>query len=440
MQRKTDRKNLQGEGTRIRILEETMRLVASHGYAGTNLTMVRRASGVSASSIYWHFSDKGHLFAAALEHAYRTQARTLPDWLDTPAGALRREDLYAELIRSPSPDSSMDYWRLGLQLAVARPQAEILARDRFLQIRHESIGWLAQWWERTLPEQMEQKAVAAILLGQVTVGIRESDFLKLHGAGQLDPHRLNMLIAACLDEVAHRVVELSGERRLDAVPAPEAKVRKAALGGGREAFLLAAMEVIMEFGYDGVTIVRVCEKAGLPASSLYWFFKDKDELLATVIGNACRGWEAIRHLAEPKPADGDWSSIIHAHILPTLGSTADGGGVLALGLLLLLQRADEVYEGRRELEFVVQDAYEMTRQWFRQMISSSADDADDAGTGDRAVYLTECFFRLIESSLLNRHIEGRLWDPALLADLISTALYRVAVQVQDGSAVLNLRS
>lgn len=437
MQRKTDRKNLQGEETRIRILEETMRLLASHGYAGTNLTMVRKASGVSASSIYWHFADKGHLIAAALEHAYRAQAQTLPNWLDTPPGAVRREDLYAELIRSPKPGSSMDYWRLGLQLAVARPQAEILARDRFLQIRRESTEWLGQWWERTLPEQMEQKAIASILLGQLTVGIRESDFLKLHGTGQLEPHRLNMLIAACLDEVAHRVVELAGEQRLDAVPAPVAKAQITAAGGGREAFLLAAKEVIMEFGYDGVTIARVCEKAELPASSLYWFFKDKDELLATVIANACRGWESIRHLAEPKPADGDWSKIVQAHILPTLGSAANGGGVLALGLLLLLQRADEVYEGRRDMELVVQDAYEMTVLWFRQMFSPAP---EDEASADLAMYLTECFFRLIESSLLNRQIEERPWDPALLADLISTAVYRVASKAQDGSAILDPKS
>lgn len=436
MQRKTDRKNLQGEETRVRILEEAMRLVAAHGYAGTNLTMVRKASGVSASSIYWHFSDKEQLIAAALDHSYRKQAQSLPNWLDTAPGPERAQDLYTELERSPDSGSAMEYWRIGLQLAFSRPQTEILARNQFLQIRQESIEWLARWWERTLPEEMGQKRLAATLLGQFTVGIRESDFLNLHETGQLERRRLTMLIAECLDEFAHSVVEHAAVQQLDTVPMTVAKVPQTDQRGSREAFLLAAKNVIMEFGYDGVTIARVCEKAELPASSLYWFFKDKDELLATVIDDACSGWELVRDLTSPKPADGDWSKTLYRYIKPALDNNEAGGGVLALSLMLLLQPADEASTGRRKLELVVQDAYEMTVKWFQQMLLVESADPDSA---DCARYLTECYFRLLESALLNRQIDERLWDPALLAELISTALYRVARKAQDGSAILDLR-
>ncbi len=433
MQRKTGRRNLQGEETRIRIMEETIRLVASHGYAGTNLTMVRKASGVSASSVYWHFSGKEQLIAAALEHAYRAQAQTLPNWLDTPPGNRRSEDLYSELRRAPQAKSSMDYWRIGLQLAVSHPQAEILARDRFLQIRRESVRWLARWWERTLPDAMEQKSVASILLGQLTVGILESDFLKFHNTRELDPVRLTRLIAGCLDEIAQRVVHIAADQRLDEVTAPAAKAKVVAGGGSREAFLLAAKEVIMEFGYDGVTVVRVCEKAGLPASSLYWFFKDKEELIATVIEDACRRWESVRHMSQAKPVEDDWSKIVQSYIVPTLDSTATSGGVLALGISILLHRSDEMHSGRSEMERVVDEAYESTVLWFRQMLSPMPDDTD---TADFARYLTECYFRLLESALLSRRIEEQNWDPELLADLISTALYRVATRTQADSVIL----
>lgn len=411
-----------------------MRLVINHGYAGTTLAMVRRATGVSASSIYWHFANKESLIAAALEHAYRAQASRLPNWLDTPPSPVRRDDLYTELIRSPSAGVSMEYWRVGLQLAVSRPQEPILARDRFLQIRRESVEWLAQWWERTLPAEMEQKDLASILLGQLTVGIRECEVLDLYELRRLEAEPLNQLIAACLDEVAVRAVEISAERRLDALPMVKEQPSEATAEGSQEVFVRAAKAVIMELGYDGVTIARVCEKAGLPASSLYWFFKDKDELIATVIDEACQGWASTRQLSHLRPADGDWSVLNRNYILAALDGSP-GGGVLALGLLLLLQRSDQVYAGRKELELVMQDAFEVTVLWFREMFSPMSKEHERA---DLARYFTECFFRLLESSLLNKQIEGRVWDPEILADLISTALYRVAHKVQDGTAVLDL--
>ena len=411
-----------------------MRLMISHGYAGTTLAMVRRATGVSASSIYWHFANKESLIAAALEHAYRTQASRLPNWLDTPPSQVRRDDLYAELIRSPAAGVDMEYWRVGLQLAVARPHEPIPARDRFLQIRRESVEWLAQWWRRTLPADMEQKDLASILMGQLTVGIRECEVLDLYELRRLDAEPLNKLIAACLDEIAVRIVEIAAERPLDTHPVVKDQPFETTSEGSRELFVRATKDVIMELGYDGVTIVRVCEKAGLPASSLYWFFKDKDELIATVIEEACQGWASIRQNSHLRPVDGDWSVLTRRHILPALDGSA-GGGVLALGLLLLLQRSDQVYAGRQELELVMQDGFEVTVLWFREMLSPMLEEPKQE---DLARYFAECFFRLLESSLLSKQVEDQLWDPALLADLISTALYRVAGKVQDGTTVLDL--
>src|SRR3712207_7163102 len=44
----------------------------------------------------------------------------------------------------------------------------------------------------------------------------------------------------------------------------------------------AAAEIAAEHGYAGTTIARITERSGLPASSVYWFFEDKDDLLAAV--------------------------------------------------------------------------------------------------------------------------------------------------------------
>nr|WP_269439126.1 TetR/AcrR family transcriptional regulator [Arthrobacter sp. zg-Y820] len=430
---------MQGEQTRTRILEETMHLTARYGYDGTKLAMVRKATGLSASSIYWHFANKDQLIAAALEQAFTVQSQSLPNWLESSPGESRRADLYSNILQLPRLDSKMDYWRFGLQLTVVHPPVASPARDRFLQIRRESTDWLARWWERTLPEQMEQRKAAALLLGRCTLAIRDSEFIQRHGSRQLDGGRVTWLISACLDIMADLTVELAPDRRLDAVfepvpPVYEPVPSAAAAGaeGGREAFLRAAEETIAEFGYDGVTVARVCEKAALPASSLYWSFKDKDALIATVIDNARRGWETARPNLQPRPADGDWSVILRGFFLRALEGRAAETRIRRLGLLLMLQPAVGPEGSSQRLEPVLQSMQSMTGEWLRSVLSPELAEEPRAELAD---YLSECIFRILDGLMLSRQIDGSHWDPEVLAELTSTALYRVAALVQGGDTI-----
>lgn len=434
MQRKTDRKNAQGDKTRTRILEEAMYLAVRHGYEGTKLSMIRKATGFSASSIYWHFSDKDQLFAAALERAFELQSQSIPNWLNSPPGESRTADLYSNILLFPRVDDTMAYWRFGLQIAVIRPQVVSPARARFLQIRRESTQWLGQWWERSLPEDLDQRRAAALLLGRMTIAIRDSEFIERHGAGELDGDRVTWMIAACLNAVAERVVELAPNHRFDAVSPAPAPARMPAVQGSeestREVFLRAAEDTIVEFGFDGVTVARVCEKAGLPASSLYWSFKDKDDLMATVVDNACRGWEKAKPEMQPRPADGDWSVVLKRLLMDTLEGFTARTRIRRLGLLLLLRPVTGADAGKQRLEPVLQSMQSMTDDWFRSVL---APELDEESRAELAAYLSECLFRILDGLMLSRQIDEGPWDPELLADLTSTALHRVAALVQDGN-------
>ena len=61
------------------------------------------------------------------------------------------------------------------------------------------------------------------------------------------------------------------------------------------AILDAATEIAAERGYEGTSIALVSKKCGLPASSIYWHFKDKDDLIAAVIersfGSGLSAWQ-----------------------------------------------------------------------------------------------------------------------------------------------------
>src|SRR6201991_2003753 len=58
----------------------------------------------------------------------------------------------------------------------------------------------------------------------------------------------------------------------------------------RERILDAATEIAAERGYEGTSIGAVSAKCGLPASSIYWHFKDKDDLIAAVIERSFGSW------------------------------------------------------------------------------------------------------------------------------------------------------
>lgn len=53
--------------------------------------------------------------------------------------------------------------------------------------------------------------------------------------------------------------------------------------GSREAWLDAAHEVLLDSGVDSVRIMPLAKKLGLSRTSFYWFFTDREELLAGLL-------------------------------------------------------------------------------------------------------------------------------------------------------------
>lgn len=49
--------------SRQAILEAAARIMATKGFSGTSISMICKAAGCPASSLYWHFASKENLFA-----------------------------------------------------------------------------------------------------------------------------------------------------------------------------------------------------------------------------------------------------------------------------------------------------------------------------------------------------------------------------------------
>lgn len=69
--------------TRRRVLDAAAELFATHGFAGTSISAIRKASGVLPSSIYWEFGSKQGILAAVLEESAHR-------WLDQAAHSARQ--------------------------------------------------------------------------------------------------------------------------------------------------------------------------------------------------------------------------------------------------------------------------------------------------------------------------------------------------------------
>ena len=121
----------------------------------------------------------------------------------------------------------------------------------------------------------------------------------------------------------------------------------------RARILDAATEIAAERGYEGTSIAAVSAKCGLPASSIYWHFKDKDDLIAAVIERSFENWLHVWNL----PTDVVGRDRLVDVAVGTAKAVLDSPDFLRLGLMLALERrpveprAREMFVGVRDQAF-----------------------------------------------------------------------------------------
>ncbi|NEB03486.1 TetR/AcrR family transcriptional regulator [Streptomyces sp. SID13726] len=123
-------------------------------------------------------------------------------------------------------------------------------------------------------------------------------------------------------------------------------VRKKRANGveSRQRILDATVEIAGERGYEGTSIAAVSAKCGLPASSIYWHFKDKDDLIAAVIERSFETWLAAVDL--PGKETGTPLARVTAMAADIARSLVAAPDFLRLGLMLALERRPTEPRGR----------------------------------------------------------------------------------------------
>jgi AcrR family transcriptional regulator len=313
---------------------------------------------------------------------------------------------------------------MGLMIALETgPAVGERPRERFLAVRAAALRRISAWWEQSLATEDAGDDAARAghtqTLALLTLVAMDGLFLAHQSDADEDLQPPVRVLAVGLDAVAHHLVSGASLPRSGRAPAPAPHLVDADPDSGRSKLLRAAAEVAAESGYDGASISRICERAGLPASSLYWHFKDKDELLADVIEYSYQQWYVAQPSWRPPAPGTTWQQALLDHYSVTLRSLAERPLFLRMGhLLLLLQRADPP-AARARFIAVRRQARLVTQQWYADVLGADADPGLPAAMSLLSIALFDGLF-------MSNQLDVPTWDVELFDELLVTMLAAVA--------------
>jgi AcrR family transcriptional regulator len=201
------------------------------------------------------------------------------------------------------------------------------------------------------------------------------------------------------------------------------KRRKRADGElSRERILDAATEISAERGYEGTSIALVSAKCGLPASSIYWHFKDKDDLIAAVIERSFAGWLTAWQL----PGEGGGSDRMAGLAMQIAKALLDSPDFIRLGLMLALERRP--VEPRARAMFI------QTRVLVSNELTNTLRELTPGLTDAHIHQLVTYAIAGADGLFIAKEIDGDAVDLIELFELHARALYDTAVRLLSENA------
>jgi AcrR family transcriptional regulator len=200
---------------------------------------------------------------------------------------------------------------------------------------------------------------------------------------------------------------------------PQAPKRRRRVDGeaSRTRILDAATEIASERGYEGTSIGLVSTKCGLPASSIYWHFKDKDDLIAAVIERSFSQWLSAWQM----PAEGTPRERFVGLALQVAKALLDSPDFLRLGLMLGLERRPVEPRARAMFIAVRAQAFDMLRTAIRDLTPGLT----DAQVHQLATYALAG----ADGAFVAKEIGGDSVDLPALFEIHFAAVYDTAVRM-----------
>jgi len=417
MAAKTARRHAQGDASRRTILDATLRIAGERGYVGTTMSRVQKETGLSASSLYWHFHSKDDLLMAALDHGWSLWRDRVRPWREVADSGRLADSLFLNLRKGAGDlEAEPGFWRMGLLLSLeSGPAVQSGPRERFARIRTQALDQLGAWWSSVLSTTPE----ATRVLAQFTLATLDGLFIRHQSEGPGDLDALLRLLAEGLAEAAEQIAadEIAASSTHVGEPARPAStpaLMAAEQGSSRLRILEAAYQTAAESGYEGATISRICAVAGLPASSLYWHFKDKDDLFAAAVDHSYRQWEVTQPTWLPPRSGVSWRDELRSHLLVTARSLAEQPPFLRLGYLLLLLQRQESLPGRDRFTDVRARRQLLVETWLRETFA----ERPTSTAPDRPKLLSQLLMAAFDGLFFSACLDGGPWQPNAFADVM----------------------
>lgn len=171
-ERTPTKKQLQGAQSREQILDATEKLMSSRGYAATAISDIRKACGLPASSIYWHFGSKDGVLAAVMERGAERYFAAIPVDADIDqqlAAVIAQQEQHPEFLRL--------FLLLSLERTDDQAVAQVLrrVRDRAIARFGDAIASLVP---ADVPAEKAQSVVAE--LAAIATALSDGIFLAEH--------------------------------------------------------------------------------------------------------------------------------------------------------------------------------------------------------------------------------------------------------------------
>jgi AcrR family transcriptional regulator len=188
----------------------------------------------------------------------------------------------------------------------------------------------------------------------------------------------------------------------------------------RERILEAATRLMTKHGYAATSISMITKMSGLPASSTYWHFGSKEQLLGAVIESAAGNW--LRGLKRWKDLDGSPRERLGE--MMRIGATDWSGGRPAF-LRLIFMIALETGGANQEVLETVRRVRKQVKRTFRRAFIDEYGEVDDPLTEEFADRLASFCVAIADGVFIGGEIDKKQ-DQSELYQLLATAFFAIA--------------
>jgi TetR/AcrR family fatty acid metabolism transcriptional regulator len=269
----TKRRKPSADRKRKLIIESAERIFASSGFHDTAIADISDDSGVHEASIFQYFKTKENLIVTVPERHLK----------ETLAGITE----HLQGMKGSEPKIRKLLWHQLRDLSVNKNYTSILLRElRTLPAFYESPAYeLIRKYSAFAVEAIREGIrdhevdpdVEVILVLEMIFGAIDSIVLRwLFFDDPYDPNEAADALCSLIKAAIWRREPPAGNETGDEPSRGELR---------RRSIMEVASEVFGKKGYGGATIAEIAGKVGIADASIYQYFKSKEQLLLSVLGN-----------------------------------------------------------------------------------------------------------------------------------------------------------